>query len=125
MNPTRDPSQPDPALPGEPMSAVSVAPVDLAAVLEALRVSLVQAIRYPVIVGVPDGRQPGIYICRGGSLSTTPCALRSHPGQAPADHRGHRSGRWSISSCWWSRRRARSGSHCSTAHWMRYMTRPC
>ena len=35
---------------------------DLAGVLEALRVSLMQAIRHPVIVGVPDGPQSGIYI---------------------------------------------------------------
>jgi hypothetical protein len=62
MNPTRDPSQPDPALPGDPRSAVSVAPVDLAGVLEALRVSLAQAVRHPVVVGVPDGRQSGIYV---------------------------------------------------------------
>src|SRR5215813_14858711 len=110
MNPTRDPSQPDPALPGEPMSAVSVAPVDLAAVLEALRVSLAQAVRHPVVVGVPDGRQSGIYVWpwRFGVDDTVRAPIP--PGPAPEGHRGHRSGRWSISWCWWSRRRARTGS---------------
>jgi len=59
MSPPRDRPTRDPALPGDPSSAVSVVPVDLATVLEALRVSLAQAIRHPVLVGVPDGRQPG------------------------------------------------------------------